>query len=304
MYSLEAHFFDADGTLNEIDIKGALAGKPGTEEIQHYYEAAIAFAAAKTEMAPGEVDSRLRTLILGEVFPQRAHPDFWGKLQGNRPTSPAVDHFLLIEAAVRRLHPVFNATPGLTSELFKAASAASHEHAAIDEDARGVLGDLISRNRIVGITTNSSTKKIDAMLRKAGLEAYTVHDRIAPGRIGVLGDAQKFRVDESMPDSPKEHLDLSPFYGAGIELDLRRGVFRKRVRQACNEAGVTEVRYVTDIPELDLYPMRAEFGDVLRCAMKLNPTSASETVNAVTAILKAPVGTRLSALVKLLDIQD
>lgn len=298
---LEADLFDADGTLNEIDIEGALAGRPGTEEVQYYFRAAVRFAAEKTGISRGEVDERLRALILGEVFPQRAHPDFWGKLQADRPTSPAVDHFLLIEAAVRRLHPVFNATPGLTTELYRAASGAAHKHAAIDDDAKGILDDLLTQNRIVGITTNSSTKKIDDMLIKAGLERFILHDHLAPGRIGVIGDAFKFAVDESMPDSPKEHLDLSLYYGAGIQLDLRRKVFRERVKQACTEAGITEVRYISDIPELDLYPMHAEFGDRLRCAMKWNPTSSDETAEAVRAVLNAPVGTQLSRLVKLLD---
>lgn len=297
----EADLFDADGTLNEIDMEGALAGKPGTEEVQHYFEAAVTFAGEKTGISRGEVDERLRDLISREVFPQRAHPDFWGKLQTKCATSPAVDHFLLIEAAVRRLHHVFNDTPGLTSELYRAASAAAHEHAAIDDDANGVLDDLLTRNRIVGITTNSSTRKIDDMLRKAGLERFILHDQLAPGRIGVIGDAFKFAVDESMLDAPREHLDLSRFYGEELQLDLRRKIFRGRVRKACNEAGVTGVRYVSDIPELDLYPMHAEFGERLRCAMKWNPTSAEETAEAVRAVLNAPVGTQLSRLVALLD---
>lgn len=298
---LEADLFDADGTLNEIDMEGALAGKPGTLEVQYYFRAAVRFAAEKTGIPRGEVDERLRDLILREVFPQRANPNFWGKLQTKLATSPAVDHFLLIEAAVRRLHPVFNTTPGLTSELYRAASAAAHEHATIDDDARGVLDNLLTRNRIVGITTNSSTRKIDDMLERAGLGRFIMHDHLAPGRIGVIGDAFKFAVDESMPDSPQEHLDLSGYYGAGIQLDLRRKVFRERVRKACTEAGVTGVRYVSDIPELDLYPMWAEFGERLRCAMKWNPTSADETAEAVRAVLNAPVGTQLSRLVALLD---
>lgn len=117
----------------------------------------------------------------------------------------------------------------------------------------------------------------------------------------MLGDAQKFLVDPSMPDSPREHIDLSPYYRAEIQLDLRRKVFRDRVRTACNEASVTEIRYVSDIPELDFYPMWTEFGDRLRCAMKWNPTSADETAEAVRSILKAPVGTQLSRLVALFD---
>ncbi|GEM_PF-4473552 len=295
----EADFFDADGTLTEIDMEGALAGRPGTGEVQRYFESAVTFAAQKTGMAVREVDERLRALILGEVFPNRAHPDYWGKLQADQPTSPAVDHFLLIEAAVRRLDPIFK-QPGQTTELYRTASAAAHEHAVIEDDAIGVLGNILSRNGIVGITTNSSTKKIDDMLRRAGFGAYITHDQIAPGRIGVIGDAFKFEVDPTMPDSPSEHADLSPFYGADIRLDLRRRIFRERVRKACREAGITVVRYISDIPELDLYPMKAEFGDGLRCAMRWNPTSADETAEAVRSILGAPVGTQLSKLVEIL----
>lgn len=308
--------YDLDGTLTTTDAIGALEGRHD-DEVFHYIVAAAEFIGRELGLPIQEAFQEIRRILISQVFPARAKPEFWGTFPASDgtkiPISPAVDHYLLTAQAVRvflekRLQ---QENPGSEAfrkiqeflatdweyPLFKFASDISLPYGHLDDDAIGVLQQRLGSNALAAIFTNSSIERAEALLRKAGLQARIEKDGITRGKIGVMGNAMKFQVDPSLPEGPDTHIDLLPFW-MDIKLDLRRRVYREKVEALMRTLGTTEIFMATDIPEIDLYPLRAWFGHSAILAMKTNPSSAPESITAAQALLNAKISPQLSELTR------
>ncbi len=307
--------YDVDGTLNTIDVLAALEGRGGLE-IQHYLIAAADLVAEKTGLPQTEVFDGIKAAIL-EIFPNRMNARYWGKFPATDgmlvPICPAVDYYLLVppaielflksrlaeetdEAAKTKINTFLRSS--WRYPLYKAGSAAASPYEHIEGDAVGVLEGRLRKNALLALITNSATDKVIALLRRAGFERYIKLDGVERGRIGVVGDAKKFQVDVSIPRSPTSHFDL---YGCGshpVEIDLRRTTYRRRVAGLMAQCGAEEVFMATDIPELDAYPLEAWYGNHAMHGMKINPTSAPQSIVAAAINLRARISDRLADLVR------
>lgn len=310
------HLVDLDGTANTIDIKAALEGR-GCPEIHHYILAAADFVAKETDLPKKTVFDGLKTSILTQVYPQRDQYQYWGSFPSttDEPVKivPAVDHFMLVIAAVPlvlkdELVKAGQNTPTgnkiktfLESKwvhpLFKFSSDASLPHAEIEEDAREALEDILSRDELVAILTNSSPEKARILLERAGFGDRIQAGGVDSGKIGAIGNTRKFQVDLTQP-TEGAFLDLSPYFGFQVHLDLRRRVFRGLVRKLVEETRVQAIRVYSDMPEMDIFPLAAEFGTQARHGMKLNPCSVEGSIRAARALIGTVTENSLSALVK------
>ena len=63
------------------------------------------------------------------------------------------------------------------------------------------------------------------------------------------------------------------------------------------EAGTSQVFMASDIPELDHYPLQAWYGERARLAMKINPTSAPESIAAFEGLISGRASENLAELV-------
>ncbi len=314
--------YDLDGTMIDIDVERGL-DKQSNDEVQHYFIAAAQFVADQTGLDADEVFEGMKVAMLGDIFPNRAKFENWASFPAIDKTpvkvTPAVDHYLLTPRAIelflnRRLaqeqqedqqSPVVTKIREFLAEdwkfsLYSFASEASLPHSHISEDAIAVIEDRLRNNALATVFTNSSAAKAETLLAKAGFfgERF-VSGNVERGKIGAIGGAAKFEVDTSL-SSDRALLDLSNFYGEEVILDLRRRRFRERVDGLLSSTGAERIFMATDIPELDLYPLRAWYGDRIINAMKTNQASAPESIAAARALLNARISDKLSDLVAVL----
>src|SRR3989338_6965088 len=181
--------YDLDGTLNSIDVPGALDGK-GSPEVTEYINAAVTFLTSQIpELKRLEVDV-LRKIQGGMrlIFPQRSKLEYWATFPNTDKQQtkicPAVDHYLLTPHAVRAClnsylqvldadNPLHQSITRFLATnwqypLYAFCSAATLEHAAIDENAQMALDGRLTRDGIIVVFTNSKPQKAEIMLRKAG----------------------------------------------------------------------------------------------------------------------------------------
>lgn len=310
--------YDADGTLNTIDIEHALDGAHD-DEVSRYLVAASEFIAEKTTIPQSHVHAELGRIIRDTVFPRRTELQYWATFptadkQGSMPIAPAVDHFLLVAGAAREFlaralsdAPVGSETARKIEEfssspwaypLFKHASDASLLYASMDDDAIAAIDERLSRNALAALFSNSSTVKAVTLLSRGGFGKFITADgRIERGKIAAIGNGEKFQVDASVSAIPSSSVDLRPF-GLPVELDLRREAYRKKVAILIAQTGAKEIFMASDIPEMDLYPLRAWYGELAHLAMKTNPTSAPESINAARELLHAQISSQLSELTR------
>lgn len=314
------HLVDLDGTVNDIDIRLAFERR-GSPEVAAYIHGAAKFVSERTGLPEEEVLTGLKQTILHDVLPYRTQYDYWGTfpMSDGRPAKicPAVDHYLLMYAAVpiflwrrileedARSDTVARIYAFLDSNwkypLFSFASDCALPHAEIEADAVGALQEILRRNEFVAIVTNSSTRKAEDLLKQAGFGDRLEVGGVSRGKIGVMGDAMKFQIDPNLPKDG-QIIDLSGYFGfPEAKVDNRRRVFRTRMRQLFTAVGAGEIIVYSDIPELDNYPLAAEFGERARHGMKLNPTSVDASVDAAMAVLYAATSRKLSELVKKLS---
>lgn len=315
---LDTHILDLDGTLTDLDVVGVLEGRASAPEIQHYFIAAARFVEARTGLGEPHIHDGILDVMRTEVFPNREKAEHWGTFGSGEPICPAVDHFLLLESSLkiylkRQLSQVpkggttyqkilgFLANPGIMNAMFQEANPVAASYAEIDEDGKGALEEMLRRNDRIAIVTNSKTEKAVALVTKAGLQEYLVGGQLVPGRIATVGDAMKFKLDKTWEPPEGHSVDLSSYYGEPITLDIRRRTFRERMRILLADPSIGNFGVFSDVPELDLYPMAAEFGKRARCAMRITPQSLPGQIRAAEELLGAKSGPNLSDLLKELD---
>ncbi len=303
------HSIDLDGTTNTIDMLGALEGR-SCPEIQSYLFHAANFVGQQTGISSAKVLKHLRKIILEAVYPQRDQYEHWGSFPSSDKTlvkiTPAVDHFMLIRSAIeiylkaqrqtRRIQQ-FLATDWAYA-VFKSASDSSMQDAQMDPDAIEAIDGLLTRDELAVILTNSDVKKAELMLRKAGFGSRMALESVTPGKIGAIGGARKFEVDVTQP---AESVDLSPYFGFPVQLDLRRRRLVETVRGLVEATGADRLCVYTDMPEMEGYPLAKEFGERARHGMKLNPCSVEGSVRAARELIGAVTSDRLSVLVEQLS---
>lgn len=312
--------FDLDGTLNTANTRGALDGT-SCPEARVYIEASAAYIAREIGLSTEEVFEGLKSAISEEVFPNRAKLKYWGQFPNTEgglvPVTPAVDHFQLTSNAVTVFLQKCLAQEKADSPLvekikaflgskwvhpfFKHGSEMSLPHSEMSEDAVKTLDDCLKQNDLVVVITNSTTAKAEMLLRKGGFGEHIKIGGVKMGEIGVVGDAMKFQVDTSMPMDGDSIVDLTPYFGESISLDVRRGKFRRLVHGIVDSIGAGEVQVYSDIPEFDNFPLDPEFKGRIKHGMKVNPDSAPESIAAAKGILNAKASMVLSELVNEVD---
>jgi len=319
----ELHLFDLDGTLNTIDVQASMENpEQGDPEIIHYLAGVSRFVEEASGLPYEAIFHGIREKVLAD-FDKRATLDYWGRFAAKKEAgvpkeyfavTPAVDHYLLIQRAVRgfledqkamiqgvaggdpsKIDRLLDPGRNLAHEVYTAGSQASVQQSEIEDAGKAVLDDGLSKNQPMAVLTNSSPTKAMSMLQKAGFaDRHLLENHVQPGKIGVVGWACKFEVDRAMEQAV---LDLTEFYGERILLDLRRGAFRQRVAEFMEEAGTSQVFMASDIPELDHYPLQAWYGERARLAMKINPTSAPESIAAFEGLISGRASENLAELV-------
>lgn len=92
--------YDLDGTLNSIDVPGALDGN-GSPEVKEYINAAVTFLIMHIPELKGTEDNVLRKIQKGMelTFPKRSQLKYWAIFPNTDKQQtkicPAVDHYLL-----------------------------------------------------------------------------------------------------------------------------------------------------------------------------------------------------------------
>lgn len=313
--SKRLELYDLDGTLTTIDILSALDGRGG-KEVLEYVVAASEFVAKKTGIPLGEVFDGIKAEIIG-IFPNRLEEQYWAVFPASDKSPkrifPAEDHFILVQAGARKFLQERLEEDGRESEsgrkiagflesswinpMYQHANAVSMEYAEMDEDAIHAVEKRIRAGALAAVISNSSTEKVDKLLRKAGFGDYLIQDRVEPGRIGAIGNAKKWLVDVSVPETDENILDLRSF-GLPVLLDLRRKYFQDRVMALMESVGAKRVLMATDIPALDSFPLEIALprGSVSH-GIKLNPTGTLQSMNAARTLLGARISTRFSELV-------
>lgn len=301
--------YDLDGTLNAIDVPGALEGR-GSAEVRLYLEAAARYMAGKIPSL--HVEDIFEGIKAGmkEVFPNRAKLSHWASFPNTQktrlPICPAVDHFLLTPHAIRAyLSTCEEAKDFLASnweyDLYKFCSTETLPHAEIDDDARGALDTRLTQEAMMVVLTNSAPSKAVDMLTKAGFGDHLLVGGVKRGKIGVIGDGRKFEVDSTW-SGPKEtrygsEIDLSADFEPGAVLQLGRKHFHDTVAALMKKSRAKSVWMASDIPELDLWPLRNWTKFRPEIAMRRNPTSAQESINALTGhSVPLSISSSLSAL--------
>lgn len=305
--------YDLDGTLNEIDVPGALEGN-GSAEVKVYLEAAARFVANKIPSL--RVEDIFEGIKAGmrEVFPNRSKLSHWASFPDAQKNStrvcPAVDHFLLTPHAIRAyLSTCEEAQEFLASDwqydLYKFCSTETLPHAEIDDDAKGALSTRLTQEALMVVLTNSAPSKAVEMLTKAGFGDHLLVGGVERGKIGVVGDAKKFEVDllrnvdHSLGKGTRYGavLDLGAYFEPGAILQLGRAHYHEIVARLMEQSGARSVWMASDIPELDLWPLHnwEKFNSQL--AMRRNPTSSQESINALTGeSIPLSISDRLSVL--------
>lgn len=186
--------------------------------------------------------------------------------------------------------------------MFAYASNASLSHTSMEQDAINALEERVRNNALIAIFTNSSPEKARDMLTRAGFGSRIINDSVEAGKIGAIGYGKKWWVDTSLPT---DNVDLSRYFKPDqINLDLRRGEYKKKVDALMAHTGANKVAMFTDIPELDSYPLRAWYGDRALLGMKTNPVSAEESIHAASEILNMEISNKLSVLMELVLQRD
>lgn len=307
---------DLDGTTNTLDVRGALENNEDGE-ILAYVRAASEFVAKSIgldEKDYDEVFEGIKGAMLADVYPNRARLAYWGTFPmgdggAPMPVTPAVDHMQLTKPAVeiylkmrmdsepaesdaaKKIRDFLSGSWGF--DMFAHASKASLDKTHIEQDAVVALESRLSKDALIAILTNSSPEKATSMLRRAGFGDRIVENGVERGKIGSIGNGRKWWVNTGLPASS---VDLSRYYPDNIQLDIRRGDYKKLVAALMAGVDADEVAMFTDIPELDLYPLREWYGNNARLGMKTNPVSAPESISAAKGILGASVNSKLSAL--------
>lgn len=305
--------YDLDGTLNEIDVPGALEGK-GSAEVRFYLEAATRYVAGKVPSLRTEDIFEGIKAGMKEVFPNRAKLSHWASFpdaQKNRlPICPAVDHFLLTPHAIRNyLSTCEEAKDFLASsweyDLYKFCSAETLPHAGVDDDAKGALDTRLTQEALMVVLTNSAPSKAVEMLTRAGFGDHLLVGGVQRGKIGVIGDGRKFEVDNlrNVPHSLGKGtrygaaLDLSAYFEPGATLQLGRAHYHEIVSNLMEQSRAKNVWMASDIPELDLWPLRNWTRFNPEIAMRRNPTSSPESIRALTGhSVPFSISSSLSAL--------
>lgn len=301
--------FDLDGTLNEIDVLGAVEGK-GSAEVSAYLEAATRFVAAKIPSLRVEDIFEGIKVSMKAIFPGRAKFENWASFPNTQKEStrvcPAVDHFLLTPLAIKAyLSTIPEAAAFLASDwnyaLYSFCSKEALPHAEIDEDAKGALDGRLTREALMVLLTNSAPSKAVEMLTKAGFGDHLLVGGVQRGKIGVIGDGRKFEVDTEWSGPEKTRhgnsIDLSAYFGEGAVLPLGRRHYHDTVASLMEASGAKDVWMASDIPELDLWPLRNWPAFNAQIAMRRNPTSSQESITAITgSSIPLSISTRLSAL--------
>ena len=85
MQSKTLELYDLDGTLNEIDVPGALEGK-GSVVVRMYFEAAARFLCEKIPSFRGSEEDVLEGIkkCMGKVFPYRALYSNWATFRNTK----------------------------------------------------------------------------------------------------------------------------------------------------------------------------------------------------------------------------
>lgn len=308
--------YDLDGTLTTEDVVAALEGK-GCREILEYVIAASEHVSQKTGIPVGEVFDGIKTAIIGTVLPNRLQAQYWAEFPASDKSikliCPAADHFFLVKRAVEHFLNERLQVEGSQSEsgkkisafldslwtypLFQHASDVSLQYAHIDEDAVQGLEQRIRAGALAAVISNSTTDKIKTLLERAGFGSHITQGRVERGKIGMIGDAKKWLVDVTIPVTDENILDLSRF-DLPVPLDLRRSFFQRRVQEIAASVRAECVLMVSDIPELDLFPLEIAFERVsVEHAVRVNPVSVPQSIEAARVLLGARISTRFSELV-------
>lgn len=313
--------YDLDGTLNEIDVPGALEGK-GSPEVVEYLNAAARFVCNELPSLKGQEADVLEGIKEGmrTIFPDRSKLKNWASFPNtqkvNTPVCPAVDHYLLTPHAIRaflssRLLSLEASSPTAKEiqtflgrdwqyPLYKFCSAATLEYAAIDEDARTTLDRRLTADALTVVLTNSDTAKARLMLTKAGFGDHLEIGGAKQGKIGVIGGARKFEVDPTWegPENSRfgKSVDLSAFFESGAVLDLRRKHFHDTAAGLMEASGARKLWMASDIPELDLWPVANWTDFEPEVVMRRNPTSSKQSIMAMVRSVPFRVSDRLSVL--------
>lgn len=318
------NIYDLDGTLSQLGIKETLEQRPGSSmEIQTYFMAAMDYICkALPELKKNDVYDGVKAKALQVVLPNNGNTEYWGRFSSVQnksvPICPAVDHFLVTaSAATLYLQEILVregeesllgqkikgclSNPEFTDKMFLSANAAAINHSKMDEVGIEVIDRSLSRNALAVVMSNSSNTKASTMLDRAGFGGRIVNDRAQRGKIGVVGSAMKWQVDEEWrPEGTKwgNSVDLSKFHGNGAALDLRRRKFHDRVRDLVNDSGASGVTMASDIVELDLLPLAnwPEFSPQL--ALRTNSNSVAGSTRAAVELCEARVGENLAEILR------
>lgn len=306
--TLEIH--DMDGTLTDLDVRKALEAYGGaSEEIVAYFDAAACFIASKIKgLTQEQVLGGIRAKMIGEVFPNRSRYDYWATFLDTtgKPVSicPAVDHFLVThqgmrlyleelsveeeESALGKNIRNFLANSAWKDEMFVFANQAAEGRAELTEDAKAVLEARLSREALLVVLSNSSSRKAEDVLTRGGFGGRLKIGGIERGKIGIVGSAKKGIVDPGWKHESGrfgDFLDLRKFHGdPRAILDLRRRLYHEKIAALMKASGAKSVWMTSDIPELDLLPLLnwAEFNS--RVAMRSNKGSSIPSIAALTEL--------------------
>lgn len=302
--------YDLDGTCTTIDMIAGLSGEEDAE-VTYYYAAAVEFLVQTTGGEEWEISMELQQIIMEDIYDHRHEVQNWARFPDSdgqmQPAFPAVDHYALILKAVEKYIEKTPFTKMAFEEMtnanwrnifYKYCSQQSLEHTELDEDAVEVLRDAINRRANAVIVTNSSTNKAATLLKRAGFTDDEISiGHAEKGKIGIVGGAEKFKIDTTAPEST---LDLSSYYeGEKAILDLRRTTFFKILNRLVEETGAAKLHIVDDIAELTNHAVEAHFRDTnieVTHAIRENPTSYPGSLQAARELLNAKVSTKLSEL--------
>lgn len=290
---------DLDGTCNSIDTRN--------QEVVRYFEEAAIFVSENTWLAKKEILEWILTEVEGldrEAYEHWA--SFPNAQKGFEKVCPAVDHFLLTPSAIREFlkkkwnkeASEFAAKNDWEYPLYKDCSAKSLEVSRIEEDAVFAISERIKAWALVAIFTNSSTEKAKTMLERAGFWEK-ISDSIQAGKIWVIWNWKKYEIDRAWKKEGTrfwDEIDLTEVFWEEIKLNLQRKHYHDLVKKAVEETGAGSIWMASDIPELDLYPLK-NWGFEVEVAVKSNKTSGEKSLKWAEKILWAKVSDRLSELI-------
>lgn len=321
------HLLDLDGTLNDFDILGVIEGNDSAcPEVAAYLRANAEIVSHEiTGLSADEILAGIKRFMLVAIYPSREKVENWATFptaqggQEKEKICPAVDHYLLtplalqaylldvkakagkVASVTREIDKFLNESGNWVNRIYQHGSSVAMKHADIDDDSAEVIEGMLRRDRLVAIFTNSNARKAIDMANRKGFDGRLVGDTVERGKLGIVGDGMKWKVDKSWevpaPSRFGDRLDVSAEFGEPAVFDLRRRVFHGKVVKLMEQSGASEVFMASDIVGLDLAPLANWSSFNPSVGMRRNSVSSAAEIRLVTERLNGRVGTRLSEIV-------